>query len=242
MTFTTFCRLLSQAVIHSRQPVALNWARNSFGLVLTVFLRKICILGIAEYFLIVLFQISEIKKDEIRFKKYIFLLDMFLIVGGEGSSNRNASRDESVEAGDKSVEAGDESIEAGEKTPQSCYNTYSYSAYDQTWTMFNYVPCFYRCKFRFGRWSVNFKRELSMLHSNSMQGIYYHCYSILENSALVMHFVCQWVVKLPKQLHTCIFVYVINCSRPNHLITVIRFGLTVIDIIPLYLQTNDNEH
>ena len=47
----------------------LNWARNSFGLVLTVFLRKICILGIAEYFLIVLFQISEIKKDEIRFKK-----------------------------------------------------------------------------------------------------------------------------------------------------------------------------
>ena len=123
MTFTTFCRLLSQAVIHSRQPVALNWARNSFGLVLTVFLRKICILGIAEYFLIVLFQISEIKKDEIRFKKYIFLLDMFLIVGGEGSSNRNASRDESVEAGDKSVEAGEESIEAGEKTPQSCYNT-----------------------------------------------------------------------------------------------------------------------
>ena len=90
---------------------------------LTVFLRKICILGIAEYFLIVLFQISEIKKDEIRFKKYIFLLDMFLIVEGEGSSNRNASRDESVEAGDKSVEAGDESIEAGEKTPQSCYNS-----------------------------------------------------------------------------------------------------------------------
>ena len=122
VTFITFCRLLSQAVIHSRQPVALNWARNSFGLVLTVFLRKICILGIAEYFLIVLFQISEIKKDEIRFKKNIFLLDMFLIVGGEGSSNRNASRDESVEARDKSVEAGDESIEAGEKTPQSCYN------------------------------------------------------------------------------------------------------------------------
>ena len=56
-------------------------------------------------------------------KNTFFLLDMFLIVGGgEGSSNRNASRDESVEAGDKSVEAGDESIEAGEKTPQSCYN------------------------------------------------------------------------------------------------------------------------
>ena len=113
-------------MIHSRQPVALNWARNSFGLVLTVFLRKISILGIAEYFLIVLFQISEIKKDVIRFKKYIFLLDMFLIVGGGGggggSSNRNASRDESVEARNKSVEAGDESIEAGEKTPQSCYD------------------------------------------------------------------------------------------------------------------------
>ena len=132
MTLTTFCRLLSQAVIHSRQPVALNWARNSFGLVLTVFLRKICFLGIAEYFLIVLFQISEIKKDEIRFKKYIFLLDMFLIVGGEGSSNRNASRGESVEAGDKSVEARDESIEAGEKTPQSCYNIFYIMALQQT--------------------------------------------------------------------------------------------------------------
>ena len=52
---------------------------------------------------------------------------MFLIVGGEGSSSRNASRDESVEAGDKSVEAGDESIEAGEKTPQSCYNKGPYT-------------------------------------------------------------------------------------------------------------------
>ena len=35
------------------------------------------------------------------------------IVGG--SSNRNASRDESVETGDESVETRDESIEAGEK-------------------------------------------------------------------------------------------------------------------------------
>ena len=115
MTFTTFCRLLSQAVIHSRQPVALNWARNSFGLVLTVFLRKICNLGIAEYFLIVLFQISEIQKDKIRFKKYTFFARYVFDCRGEGSSNRNASRGESVEAGDKSVEAGDESIEAGEK-------------------------------------------------------------------------------------------------------------------------------
>ena len=45
------------------------------------------------------------------------------IVGGEeGSSNRNTSRDESVEAGDESVETRDESIVAGEKTQQSCYN------------------------------------------------------------------------------------------------------------------------
>ena len=89
---------------------------------LTVFLRKICILGIAEYFLIVLFQIIEIKKMKLDLKNTLFLLDMFWIVGGEGSSNRNASRAESVEAGDKSVEAGDESFEVGEKTPQSCYN------------------------------------------------------------------------------------------------------------------------
>ena len=72
-----------------------------------------------------LFQISEIKKDEIRFRKYIFFARYVFDCRGEGSSNRNASRDESVEAGDKSVEAGDESIEAGEKTPQSCYNKLS---------------------------------------------------------------------------------------------------------------------
>ena len=40
----------------------------------------------------------------------------------DGSSNRNTSRDESVETGDEFVEAGDESVEAGEKTQQSCYN------------------------------------------------------------------------------------------------------------------------
>ena len=39
---------------------------------------------------------------------------MFLIVG-EGSSNRNASRDESVEAGDKSVEAGMNLSKPGKK-------------------------------------------------------------------------------------------------------------------------------
>ena len=47
---------------------------------------------------------------------------MHLDCRGEVSSNRNASKDESVESGDESVEAGDESIEAGEKTQQSCYN------------------------------------------------------------------------------------------------------------------------
>ena len=47
------------------------------------------------------------------------------IVGGGGggvSSNRNTSRDESVETGDESVKTRDESIEAG-KTQQSCYDT-----------------------------------------------------------------------------------------------------------------------
>ena len=37
------------------------------------------------------------------------------IVGEEGFSNSNATRDESVETGDESVKTGDESIEAGEK-------------------------------------------------------------------------------------------------------------------------------
>ena len=62
------------------------------------------------------------------FKKYktmhILLTNVHLDCRGEGSSNSNASRDESVETGDESVETGDESIEAGEKTPQSCYNLY----------------------------------------------------------------------------------------------------------------------
>ena len=53
---------------------------------------------------------------------HILLTNVHLDCRGEGSSSRNASRDESVETGDESVEAGDESIEAGEKTQQSCYN------------------------------------------------------------------------------------------------------------------------
>ena len=44
------------------------------------------------------------------------------------SSNRNASRDESVETGDEYVEAGDESIEAGEKHNNHVINIeYSYA-------------------------------------------------------------------------------------------------------------------
>ena len=47
---------------------------------------------------------------------HILLTNVHLDCRGEGSSNRNASRDESVETGD-------ESVEAGEKTQQSCYNS-----------------------------------------------------------------------------------------------------------------------
>ena len=53
---------------------------------------------------------------------HTLLTNVHLDCRGEGSSNRNASRDESVEPGDESVEPGDESIEPGEKTQESCYN------------------------------------------------------------------------------------------------------------------------
>ena len=46
---------------------------------------------------------------------HILLTNVHLDCRGEGSSKRNASRDESVETGDESVETRDESIEAGEK-------------------------------------------------------------------------------------------------------------------------------
>ena len=55
---------------------------------------------------------------------HILLTNVHLDCRRESSSNRNASRDESVEAGDESVETGDGSIKAGEKTKQSCYNTF----------------------------------------------------------------------------------------------------------------------
>ena len=53
---------------------------------------------------------------------HILLTNVHLDCRGKGPSNRNASRDESVETGDESVETRDESMEAGEKTQQSCYN------------------------------------------------------------------------------------------------------------------------
>ena len=53
---------------------------------------------------------------------HILLTNVHLDCSGEGSSNRNASRDESVETGDESVEADDESVEAGETIQQPCYN------------------------------------------------------------------------------------------------------------------------
>ena len=50
------------------------------------------------------------------------------IVGGESSSNRNACRDDSVQAGDESVETGDESIEAGKK-----HNNHVIIVYGLSW-------------------------------------------------------------------------------------------------------------
>ena len=46
---------------------------------------------------------------------YILLKNVHLDFSGEGSSERNTSRDESFETGDESVEIRDDSIEAGEK-------------------------------------------------------------------------------------------------------------------------------
>ena len=59
---------------------------------------------------------------------HVLLINVHLDCRGEGFSNRNASRDESVETGDESVEWGNESIEAEEQTQQSCYNVYSRSS------------------------------------------------------------------------------------------------------------------
>ena len=55
---------------------------------------------------------------------HILVTNVHLDCRGEGSSNMNASRDESVETWDEFVGTDDESIEAGEKTQQSCYNAW----------------------------------------------------------------------------------------------------------------------
>ena len=46
---------------------------------------------------------------------HILFTNVHLDCRGEGSSGRNASRDESVKTGDESLETRDESIETGEK-------------------------------------------------------------------------------------------------------------------------------
>ena len=51
----------------------------------------------------------------------MMMMNVHLDCWGEGSSNRNTSRDKTVETRDESVVTRDESIEAREKT-QSCYN------------------------------------------------------------------------------------------------------------------------
>ena len=60
---------------------------------------------------------------------HMLLTNEHLYCRGQGSSNRNASRDESVETGDESVEAGDESIEAGEKHNNHVIITYNHRLY-----------------------------------------------------------------------------------------------------------------
>ena len=52
---------------------------------------------------------------------YIQLINVHLDFSGEGSSNRNASRDESVETGDESIETMMNLSKPG-KTQQSCYD------------------------------------------------------------------------------------------------------------------------
>ena len=47
---------------------------------------------------------------------HILLTNVHLACLGDGSSNMNASRDESVETGDESVDTGDESVESVEAT------------------------------------------------------------------------------------------------------------------------------
>ena len=105
---------------------------GSLGLVSTAFVRK-------KY----LFQIKWNKMISKYKTIHILLTNVHLDCRGKVSSNRNASRDESVETTDESVEAGDKSIEAGEKTQQSCYN--SHHGIDNKIQINNVVACFTKC-------------------------------------------------------------------------------------------------
>ena len=139
--FTTLDWLLSLPVDHSWQAVVLKWDRESLGLVSTVFCRKIFVLRIDNFFLIKKINISN--KMILKYKTmHILLTNLPLDCRGEGSSNRNASRDESVKTGDESVETRDESMEAGEKTKQSYYKYLPYPNFIKFWKRcFRSVMC-----------------------------------------------------------------------------------------------------
>ena len=64
---------------------------------------------------------------------------------GDGSSNRNASRDESVETGDESVEAGDESIEAVEF--QRCPLKFHTKLWTHTQQIIHFTDCYFGVSF-----------------------------------------------------------------------------------------------
>ena len=97
-----------------------NETWGSLGMVSTLFCQQ-------KYLfpeLIIIFFLNKKYLFQIKWNKmiskfktmHILLTNVHLDCRGEGSSNRNSSRDESVETGDQSVETGDESIEAGGKT------------------------------------------------------------------------------------------------------------------------------
>ena len=61
---------------------------------------------------------------------HILLTNVHLDCRGEGSSNRNASRDESVEAGDESVETGMNLSKPGKKHNNHVLIIYTYHIYN----------------------------------------------------------------------------------------------------------------
>ena len=68
MQFTTLKRPLPQPVVHIRQPVAMNCARNNLGFVLTVFLRKLCVQRIFIIKPLLYFYYKNLKKDWIKYE------------------------------------------------------------------------------------------------------------------------------------------------------------------------------